>query len=217
VLAVEIRALALKMCKKRIDAQFSVLVVGLGNREMSPDAIGAETVRQLSVTRHLQSGERISLTSPALCEIAAIAPGVTGQTGMEAQELVRGLVEVLRPDLVVAVDALVARAPERLAATVQLSDAGIAPGSGIGARRRALCAESVGAPVLALGVPTVVDCATLVSDALTAAGFGVFSEEIEKRVQTGRNFLVSPREVDLLARRAGLLLAESLEKAFSFA
>lgn len=213
--AVEIRDLAERMCARRIGSDFFVLVVGLGNAAMTPDAIGPETVRQLCVTRHLEAGERMALQARMLCEIAALAPGVTGQTGLEVQELIRGAVETLHPDLVVAVDALAARSPARLAATVQLSDTGIRPGGGIGQPRRAITAQSVGVPVMAVGVPTVVDSATLVADALSDAGLSVFGEEIEKRLQTGQNLLVSPREIDLVVPAVGMLLAGALEKAFS--
>lgn len=213
-LAVEIREMAQRMCGGRIGTGFSVLVAGLGNAEITPDAVGPETVRRLSVTRHLHRLDTALFSTMGLCEISALTPGVLGQTGMETVELVRGAVDACHPDLVVAVDALAARSTERLAATIQLSDAGIHPGSGIGNDRKALNEESVGAPVLALGVPTVVDSTTLVADAMEAFGFGEREEEIRRLLITRKGFFVSPKEIDLLVSATGILLAGALEKAF---
>ena len=214
VLAVELREMAQRMCGKRPGGGFSVLVVGLGNAEVTPDALGPMTVRELSVTRHLQPKDTLTLSALGLCEIAALAPGVSGQTGVETGEFVRGIVHALRPDLVVAVDALAARAPARLATTLQLSDTGIQPGSGIGRGTHVLDRESVGVPVMALGVPTVVDSAGLVADALRQVGYGVFSEEIRARLREGQQLFVTPKEVDMQVSCAAILLARSLEKAF---
>ena len=216
-LSVEIRDMAERMCGKRIGSRFSVLVAGLGNEEITADAVGPETVRRLSVTRHLRRLDRALFSTVGLCEISALTPGVLGQTGLETVELVRGAAEAVAPDLVIAVDALAARSTERLTATVQLSDTGIQPGSGIGNRRKALNAETVGVPVMALGVPTVVDTATLVFDALHRAGLDpqALPEELRQTLHTGRDFFVSPKEIDLLVKAVSVLLAEALEKAFS--
>ncbi len=213
-LAVEIREMAQRMCGGRIGTGFSVLVAGLGNAEITPDAIGPETVRRLSVTRHLRRLDTALFSTLGLCEISALTPGVLGQTGLETVELVRGAVQACHPDLVVAVDALAARSTDRLAATVQLSDAGIHPGSGIGNNRKALNAESVGAPVMALGVPTVVDSTTLIADAMEEFGFGEREEEIRSFLTAKQGFFVSPKEIDLLVNGTGILLAGALEKAF---
>ena len=211
-LAVEIREMAERMSDSRVGNRFSVLVVGLGNGEITPDAIGSETVRALSVTRHLRQKEHALLR---LCEISALLPGVSGQTGIEAVELVRGAVSEVKPDLVIAVDALAARSAERLASTVQLSDTGIHPGSGIGNRRCALNTETVGAPVMALGVPTVIESSTLVYDALCRSGCDMAREELHRALEEGKGYFVSPKEIDLLVRASGMLLASALEKAFS--
>jgi len=126
-------------------------------------------------------------------------------------------VKAASPDLVVAVDALASRSVERLATTVQLSDTGIHPGSGIGNSRKALNAETVGVPVMALGVPTVVDSSTLVYDALRRAGYEpqYFSGELHQALKEGKNFFVSPKEIDLLVSSVAVLLAGALEKAFT--
>ena len=214
-LAVEIREMAERMCGRRVGGGFCVLVAGLGNAEITPDAIGPETVKRLSVTRHLRRMDTALFSTVGLCEIAAVTPGVLGQTGMETVELVRGAAQAVAPDLVIAVDALAARSVERLASTVQLSDTGIRPGSGIGNARKALDPSTVGAPVMALGVPTVVDSATLVYDALQRAGCGEPSEPLRRSLEEGRGFFVSPKEIDLLVSSVGALLAGSLEKAFT--
>lgn len=214
-LSVEIRDLAERMCGRRIEHGFSVLVAGLGNRDITADAVGPETVRRLSVTRHLKAVEGALFSTVGLCEISALIPGVTGQTGLETVELVRGAVTAVHPDLVVAVDALAARSEERLMSTVQLSDAGIQPGAGIGNRRGALCKETVGVPVMALGVPTVVDAATLACNTLRRAGYTKPDEETRRALEAGRSYFVSPKEIDLLVSAAAVLLAGALEKAFS--
>ncbi|MBE6690346.1 MAG: GPR endopeptidase [Ruminococcaceae bacterium] len=216
-LSVEIREMAERMCGKRIGGQFSVLVCGLGNGDITADAIGPETVRRLAVTRHLRRMDHALFSTVGLCEISALTPGVLGQTGLETVELVKGAVKAAAPDLVIAVDALAARSVERLSTTVQLSDTGIHPGSGIGNRRKALNAETVGVPVMALGVPTVVDSSTLVFDALHRAGYEPqdFSAELRKTLEEGRSFFVSPKEIDLLVSSVAVLLSGALEKAFA--
>ena len=123
--------------------------------------------------------------------------------------------ENARPDVVIAIDALAARSVERLASTVQLADTGIDPGSGVGNHRKAICRETVGVPVVAMGVPTVVESATLVSDMLCKAGLKVLAEELHSELKASRGFFVSPKDVDLLTATAAVLLASSIEKAFS--
>lgn len=209
VLAVEMREMARRMCQRQIGADFAVLVVGLGNADMTADALGVQTVRALSVTRQLQREERAMLPGGSICEISAVAPGVPGQTGIETAELVRGAVWSVKPDLVIAVDALAARTPVRLAATVQLCDSGIQPGSGVGRARRALTKESLGVPVMAVGVPTVIRCETLIADALgeERAAESSLREDV-------RRLCVCPGEIDLVVGRAARVLASAIERAF---
>lgn len=148
-----------------------VLVAGLGNREITADSIGPKTVDRLTVTRHIREHDEALFNSYFRVPLCAIAPGVLGQTGIETAELVGGVAKTARPDLILAVDALAARATERLGATVQISDSGIFPGSGIGNRRSEISMRTLGVPVIAIGVPTVVNSATLVYDALQSAGY----------------------------------------------
>lgn len=131
------------------------LVVGLGNRDITPDAIGPEAVKNLIVTRHLQTGPDEAL--PGLMRVAACQPGVLGQTGIESLELVKCAMQTAQPDVVIVIDALAAAEPGRLFRTVQLSDSGIVPGSGVGNSRQEFSRRTLGVPVIAVGVPTVVD------------------------------------------------------------
>lgn len=214
-LARHLREMAKVMTGRTPDAQFGVLIAGLGNREITPDAVGPLTAAKLEVTRHLRSHAPEAFRALGRCSLSALAPGVLGQTGIETVELIRGAAENAQPDLVIAVDALAARSCDRLACTVQLSDQGISPGSGIGNFRQAISAETVGVPVLALGVPTVVDSSTLVYDALAKAKIGSVSDELRQVLENGRSFFVSPKESDVITAQLSTMLAESISLAFT--
>ena len=213
VLSRELRQLCLPHGK--LGEGYGVLVAGLGNAEITADAVGPQTVHRLTVTRHLHEYDREIFRLIGRCQLSALAPGVLGQTGMEALDLIRGAVRAVRPNVVLAVDALAARSTARLAATVQLSDTGISPGSGIGNRRRAINQESVGVPVISLGIPTVVDSATLVYDALQKAGIGEVDAPLREVLENQRHFFVSPKESDLITAQTAALLTEAIEQAFS--
>ena len=131
----------------------SLLVAGLGNHHVTSDSLGPRVVDNLWITRHLERTGRM---------ISGIVPGVMAQTGMESAEIIKGIVRETRPDVVVAIDALAARSVHRLGSTIQLSDTGIQPGSGVGNHRNKLNQESLGVPVIAVGVPTVVSAAAIV-------------------------------------------------------
>lgn len=143
----------------------SILAVGLGNHMVTPDALGPRVVEQLQVTRHLdqQYGEGFC-REKNLPILSGIVPGVMAQTGMETAEILKGIIRQTRPDVVIAVDALAARSIRRLGTTIQLTDTGIHPGSGVGNHRNSLTRESLGVPVMAIGVPTVVGAAAIVYD-----------------------------------------------------
>jgi spore protease len=145
----------------------SVLIVGLGNRQVTPDALGPNVVDNLCVTRHIiREYGTYAMGLDHANIISAIVPGVMGQTGMETVEIVKGVVEQTQPDLVIAIDALAARNSRRLNRTIQIADTGISPGSGVGNHRNAINQETLGVPVIAIGVPTVVDAATIVNDTM---------------------------------------------------
>lgn len=163
----EISQLLAKELKQllHIHGHLKVLVVGLGNEYVTPDALGPKVVSKLFVTRHLFKFYNKD-TDDDLAELSAISPGVMGITGIETGEIIRGIVEKIKPDLVIAVDALASRKMERVNTTIQISTDGIHPGFGVGNKRQALDKKTLGIPVIAIGVPTVVDAATLTNDTI---------------------------------------------------
>ncbi|MDD6615937.1 MAG: GPR endopeptidase [Lachnospiraceae bacterium] len=149
------------------EGEHSVLVVGLGNRDVTPDALGPDVVNNLCISRHMvKEYGRASLKDGTKGIVSAIVPGVMAQTGMETLEIVRGVVRETSPDLVIVVDALAARSTRRLNRTIQITDTGINPGSGVGNHRNGINRQVLGIPVIAVGVPTVVDAATIVNDTM---------------------------------------------------
>ena len=168
------------------------LVVGLGNRAITPDAIGPGVADHTMVTRHLveQAPEHFGSFRP----VAALAAGVLGTTGVESGELVKAVAEKIRPGCIIAVDALASRSMDRVCTTVQLANTGIVPGSGVGNHRAALNRETLGVPVIAVGVPTVVDAGTLAADILAEAGQeGLDPEAL---AGAGEGLMVTPRDID---------------------
>ena len=208
--------MAVEMLGKKPDSSTRVLVVGLGNAHMTPDAIGPGTVRRLTVTRHLKSCDEALYNALGCCELAALSPGVVGQTGVESGELVKCAADLTCPDLLVAVDALAARSVDRLSSTVQITDRGISPGAGIGNHRGALDEAALGCPVMGVGVPTVVDSSTLVLDALEKAGISseTLSPALTEVLEDGRSFFVSPKDCDEVVTLTCRLLAKALDEAF---
>ena len=186
-----------------------ILVVGLGNEEITPDSLGPKTGSRVLSTRHI-TGELARATGlDKLRPVAVINTGVTGQTGIETGEYILSIVNRIRPNAVVAVDALASRRIERLGCTVQISDAGISPGAGVGNHRTKINQETIGVPVIAIGVPTVVDAQTFAND---VAGGGL-SGMGEYSIPGNRQMIVIPREIDLLTERASRLLGFSLNAA----
>ena len=214
LLAEEMRAMAERLCKKKTGSDFGIFVAGLGNAELTADAIGPQTIQKLTATRHLKEHEGVLYREMGCSALSALAPGVLGQTGIETLELLRGAVRCVRPDVVMVIDALAARSCERLSCTVQLSDVGIAPGSGVGNHRSAITEETLGVPVIALGVPTVVNSATLVYDALREAGIEEVAGALQRVLETGKSFFVSPKESDVITREFASLLADAISIAF---
>ncbi len=216
LLAHELTAMAERLLGHPVTPRLRVLVVGLGNVDMTPDALGPGTVRRLTATRHLRAWDEALYDALGCCELSTLAPGVMGQTGLESAELVQAALTPAAPDLLVVVDALAARSCARLSSTIQLSDRGIAPGAGIGNHRMAIDERTMGIPVLAIGVPTVVDSATLVLDALEKAGLdpATLPASLADVLHTGRSFIVAPRDADRLIERTTRVLAESIDRAF---
>ena len=198
-----------------------VLVVGLGNRDITPDALGPWVVGQLPTTRHLHRMFPELLDEKCIgVPLAAVAPGVMGQSGMEAVEVIQGIVNEIQPDVVVVIDALAARSTERLNRTVQMTDSGISPGAGVGNFRSEISKKVLGVPVIAVGVPTVIDASTIVSDRMESAlqKNGLTAPEIETFLrmlpEEEDQFFVTPKDVDEAVRRIGDVIAQGIDRAF---
>ena len=149
----------------KLDKSMTALVVGLGNWNVTPDALGPKVISKLMVTRHLKELVPDSIDE-GIRPVCALAPGVLGLTGIETGEIIKGVVEKIKPNLVICIDALASRKMERVNSTIQIGNTGISPGSGVGNRRMELSEKTLGIPVIAIGVPTVVDAATMANDAI---------------------------------------------------
>lgn len=180
----------------------TVLVAGLGNHAITADAIGPIAVENLVVTRHIRTERPLIFEELGLSEVCALMPGVLGQTGIESADVVRSVVEKIHPDLLICIDALASRSLERLVTTIQLCDSGIRPGSGIGNARPALIPEELGIPVISIGVPTVVDAATLAADVLSRFTGNQRDAQMIRKEWNGSdlNFFVTPKETDQIIR-----------------
>ena len=188
-----VKALAGELAEMLVpDPKAPVLVVGLGNRAITPDAVGPGAADHTMVTRHLveQVPEHFGHFRP----VSALAAGVLGTTGVESGELVKALCDKIHPACVVAVDALASRSMKRVCSTVQIANTGIVPGSGVGNHRYALNEATLGVPVIAVGVPTVVDAATIAADILQEAGKGELDPSALNGV--GSDLMVTPRDID---------------------
>lgn len=183
----------------------TVLAVGLGNTEITPDAIGPRSVNTVLATRHISDELSESAGLGDLRPVAVSVPGVLGKTGVETAESVKGLVRCIQPSAVIVVDALAARRLKRLGNTVQMSDTGITPGSGVGNARTAINLDSLGVPVISIGIPTVVDARTLVND--------LTDDEAEISREENSKMIVTPREIDLVVERASRIIGLSINKA----
>lgn len=238
-LAKQLRKLVKQVCRRPFshhEPPVHVLVVGLGNQSVTPDSLGPRVVGNLQVTRHLwtQYGE-------AFCQkkrfpvISGIVPGVMAQTGMETAEILKGIIHETKPDLLIAIDALAARSVRRLGTTIQLTDTGIHPGSGVGNHRHSLTYESLGIPVLAIGVPTVVGAAAIVHDTVSTmiktlasnastSGMGNFIEEMDsdEQYELIRELLepefgslyVTPPDIDETVKQLSFTISEGIHGAF---
>ena len=178
-----------------------VLVAGLGNERITPDAVGPKSVKMLTVTRHVKRLDPGLYSRLGFGECAAIIPGVLGDTGIESADIIRGAAEAVRPRCIIAIDALSSRRMARMATTVQVSAAGIAPGSGVNNRRAAISQETMGCPVISVGFPTVVDTVTLTLDMLEEAG--IEEEKLDAAAEllseSGRRSLfVAPKDCDMI-------------------
>ena len=197
-----------------------VLVVGLGNQAITADSLGPEVVGNLRMTRHLIREYGLKSTSEeALHAISGIVPGVMAQTGMETSEIIEGVVEITKPDVVIAVDALAARSTRRLNRTIQITDTGITPGSGVGNHRNGLTEENLKVKVIGIGVPTVVDAATIVHDSMShlldALEESEQKEFLEEMISPHlHGMFVTPKDVDETIKYLSYTISEGLNMTF---
>ncbi|MDP4119796.1 MAG: GPR endopeptidase [Bacillota bacterium] len=190
-----------------------ILIAGLGNSNITPDALGPKTASGVLATRHI-TGELARATGlDQLRPVAVFSTGVTGQTGIETGELISGIIGKIKPTAIVVIDALASRKLSRLGCTLQISNTGISPGAGVGNHRTKITQETMGVPVISMGVPTVVDAATLAADLLVPDDERA-SEAIREEVSPdGRMMVVTPREIDLLIERSAKLIGMSVNCA----
>lgn len=198
--------------RKLLGEKKRILAVGLGNWEVTPDALGPKVIQNLQITRHLiqEFGERYIQKEE--CMVSAIVPGVMAQTGMETLEIVKGITVQTKPQAVIAIDALAARSTRRLNRTIQITDTGINPGSGVGNHRHGINEETLGIPVIAIGVPTVVDAATIVNDTIeqvteTEACIQTLREKISPHLNT---MFVTPKDIDETIKKVSFTISEGL-------
>lgn len=203
----------------------SILVVGLGNIDTTVDSIGPKVIKDLKITRHLKKYAP-DLVDKNAKELSGIAPGVLGTTGIETQEILKGIVEKVNPDVIIAIDALISRDISRLFKTIQISNTGIIPGAGLGNTRKEISEKTMGVPVIAIGVPTLVEAATIVADSieLIANQFEEF-EQLKNATKEDKyrlmkavlepskfNLTVTPKEVDDLVDNMKLIIAHGINE-----
>lgn len=220
----------IKLIDLHTDKQGEILIVGLGNIYVTPDALGPKVINEIDVTRHIikylpqyvEEGTR---------PVSAISPGVLGTTGIETVEILKGIVDNTKPKLLIVIDALASRSIDRISSTIQISDTGIVPGAGVGNTRQEISEASLGIPVLALGIPTVVELATLVSD-----GIDIFINRLQERAESNEylnklqqndkyeevkealnvgeyNMIVTPKEIDDLIENMKDIVARGINFA----
>lgn len=199
-----------KLIDKHINKKEEILIVGLGNELATPDSLGAKVVQNVEITRH------IKLFLPDAIDkntrtISAITPGVLGTTGIETIEIVKGIVDNVKPKLIIAIDSLCSKKIDRINRSIQISDTGIVPGGGVGNRQEELSIKTLGIPVIGLGVPTVLDAATIVIDTLNACKIEVSEEEILNEMMLNNfNFIVTPKEIDSLIENMATIVSEGI-------
>lgn len=207
----------------KIDEKAHVLTVGLGNSHITADSIGPKTVSHLLVTRHIKEMMPDEVDE-SVRSVSALAPGVLALTGIETSEIVRGVTEKVNPGAVIAIDALAARSMQRLGRTIQIADTGINPGSGVGNNRKELSQRTLGVPVIAIGVPMVVDAATVATDCMEIAAKQLGNGESQKFIDIynsmepgNANMVVTPKDVDSLAERSSRIIANGINLALQSA
>lgn len=219
-----------KLVGKHIESKDEILVVGLGNLYVTPDSLGPKVINEIDITRHIINYMPQVLPENTR-EVSAISPGVLGTTGIETLEIIKGIVENIKPKLLIVIDALASRSIERISSTIQLSDTGITPGAGVGNTRKDLSIDTLGIPVIALGIPTVVEAATIAADSLDLfikklqedAKSNEFLNNLKEEdkyemikevlVPEDYNFIVTPKEIDDLIENMKDIVARGINFA----
>lgn len=220
------------LLEKHINVKDPILVVGLGNIYVTPDALGPKVINEVDITRHLIQYMPEVLDENTR-EVSAVSPGVLGTTGIETLEILKGIVDNVKPKLVIVIDALASRSIERISSSIQLADTGIVPGAGVGNTRKEISEKSLGIPVIGLGIPTVVEAATIAADSLTLlikkvqeqAQSNDFLNQLQeedkytliKEVLTPEeyNFIVTPKEIDELIEKMKDVVARGINFAIN--
>lgn len=197
------------------------LVIGLGNQNSTPDSLGPKVINDIIVTTHLTS---ITKLDNGFNEIAAFAPGVTGDTGIETADIILNLINTIKPNYIIIIDALASRSIERLNKTIQISDAGITPGSGIGNTRKKIDFKSINIPIISIGIPTVVDAVSIVADTINyiqesngKLDINLNNNETRELIHgvltpLGYNLMVTPKEIDFTIKKLSNVLSNGINK-----
>lgn len=219
-----------KLIDKQIEKSEDILVVGLGNQYVTPDALGPRAITEIDVTRHILN-YMPNILEKGTRPVSAISPGVLGTTGIETLEILKGIVDNINPKLIIVIDALASRSIERISSTIQIADTGIVPGAGVGNTRKELSKNTLGIPVIALGIPTVVESAVLVNDCLD-----LFIEKLQQEAKSNEylnrlkeednyenikevlipndyNMIVTPKEIDELIENMKNVVARGINFA----
>ena len=220
------------LLEKRIDEKGPILVVGLGNIYVTPDALGPKVINEIDITRHLLQYMPEVLNKDTR-EVSAVSPGVLGTTGIETLEILKGIVDNIKPKLVIVIDALASRSIERISSSVQLADTGIVPGAGVDNTRKEISIKTLGIPVIAIGIPTVVEAATIAADSLTlliqkVQEQGESNDFLNKLQEEDKyqvikevlapeefNFIVTPKEIDGLIEKMKDVVARGINFAIN--
>lgn len=199
---------------KHIKPNEEILIVGLGNSFSTPDSLGAKVVQNIEITRHIKIYLPNAIDRNTR-SVSAITPGVLGTTGIETVEIVRGIVDNIKPKLVIAIDSLCSKNIDRINKSIQISDTGIVPGGGVGNRQAELSKDTLGVPVIGVGIPTVLDAATIVIDTLNACDVNISENEIVDKMKLNNfNFIVTPKEIDELIENMTAIVSEGINMSF---
>lgn len=220
------------LIEKHVDGKAPILVVGLGNLYVTPDALGPKVINEIDITRHLLQ-YMPEVLDESTRPVSAVSPGVLGTTGIETQEILKGIIDNIKPQLIIIIDALASRSIERISSSIQLADTGIVPGAGVGNARKELTQSTLGVPVIAMGIPTVVEAATIAADSLT-----LFIQKVQQQAQSNDflnqlqeedkyemikevlapsdyNFIVTPKEIDGLIENMKDIVARGINFAIN--